>query len=72
MSVSSRSRLQLLDELQGIKTVPGAPDEAEADLLPRDHAAHRFAELRLVIRHDHGQQFLLLHGCALLVVFLFS
>jgi hypothetical protein len=62
-------RLQLLDELQGIKAVSGAPDEAEADLLPRDHAAHRLAELRLVIRHDHGQQFLLLHGCALLVVF---
>lgn len=69
MSVSSRSRLQLLDELQGIKTVPALPDETEADLLPRDHAAHRLAELRLVIRHDHGQQFLLLHGYALLVVF---
>ena len=61
-------------EQKELLTVIVADDETElreavCSVIPWKEIGFRLAELRFVIRHDHGQQFLLLHGCALLVVF---
>ena len=54
-------RLKLFHQLQRVQSVPGAAHKAEAQRFPVDQLADGAQQLRLIVRHQNGQNLTLFH-----------
>ena len=54
-------RLKLFHQLQRVQSVPGASHKAEAQRFPVDQLADGAQQLRLIVRHQNGQNLMLFH-----------